>query len=57
MAFEIQEDTIALVVQTPYDGRAFGREQPAADLEAARDAPEGIRQPDRLGSALDVERD
>ena len=43
-------------VERPDDRRAFGGEQPAADLEAADRSTQRVGEPQRLGARLDVER-
>ena len=56
MPLEIQEDAIASVHEGAHHVRTFGREQSAADLEAANGAAQSVGERDGLGARLHVER-
>ena len=53
---QVEEDAVAAARQRADDVRAFGGEEPAADLEAADDAAQRVGQRDRRRAVLDVER-
>ena len=54
---QIEEHAVASRRELLDERRPLAGEQPAADLEAANDIPQAIRQAARVGRRIDVERD
>ena len=53
--FEVEEDPVASIAQSPDHGGSFGGEQPIADLEAAGDIPQAVCKAERATAILDIE--